>query len=237
MDALIVRSPVHIMPSVRDRTLRFVISRTDGEKPLLMQSTEQQTLFDDVTAVVTVCTGCGPPDQADAAQLTRYLEPNPWVRNDDAEIRNLALNTVMRSASVDARMRKLVDLVRRRMHGSVDFLGYADAVTALHNGSGDCTEFAVLLAALARAQDIPARVVVGLAYSDRFSGRKDVFSPHTWVQAWTGKRWKSYDAALDDFDSTHIAFAAGSGDPNEMTRETAQLSSLRIEKAGVVRNP
>jgi hypothetical protein len=235
MDALIVRSPVHIMPSVRDRTLRFVISRSDGEKPLLMQSTEQQTVFDGETAVVTVCRNCGPPDRPEAPELARYLKPNRWVRSDDAEIRALALNTVMRGASVDARMRKLTEFVRRRMRGSVDFLGYADAVTALHEGSGDCTEFAVLLAALARAQEIPARVVVGLAYSDRFSGRKDVFSPHTWVQAWTGGRWKSYDAALDDFDSTHIAFAAGSGDPGEMMREAAQLAALRIEKAGVVR--
>jgi hypothetical protein len=55
------------------------------------------------------------------------------------------------------------------------------------------------------------------------------------VQSWDGRRWTSYDAGLDGFDSTHIALAVGSGEPDEVNRTTAQLPLLRIEKAGVVR--
>jgi transglutaminase-like putative cysteine protease len=133
-------------------------------RPRLTMTPEQAVVFDDARAIVTVCPACGAAEHPTNAELQRYLAPNAWVRSDDAEIRSLALNTVMRGASTDYRMRKLTELVVRRMRGGNDFLGYADAVTALHTGSGDCTEFAVLLAALARAQGIPARIAVFIYY-------------------------------------------------------------------------
>ena len=235
MDRLVVRSPVRIPASYKQRMIRYVLARSDGAQPRLAATSEQAVAFEDAHAIVTICATCGAAEHPTSTGLQRYLAPNSWVRSDDPEIRGLALNTVVRGASVDYRMRKLADLVLRRMRGSNDFLGYADAVTALHTGSGDCTEFAVLLAAFARAQGIPARIALGLAYSDRFSGKKDVFSPHAWVQAWDGARWKSYDAALDGFDSTHIAIALGTGDPDEVDKLMMQLPLLRIEKAGVVR--
>jgi transglutaminase-like putative cysteine protease len=34
-----------------------------------------------------------------------------------------------------------------------------------------------------------------------------VLVPHAWVQAWTGRGWQSFDAAIGTFDSTHLAFA------------------------------
>jgi len=236
MGRLVVRSPVRIPGWFKHRTLRYVISRSDGVRPIVAQNAEQAAAFDATYAVVTVCNDCGSETPPSEQVLAHYLEANAWVRSDAPEIRTLALNTVMRGAGVDFRMRKLVRLVKQRMRGTNDFLGYADALTALRSGSGDCTEFAVLLAAFARAHGIPTRIVAGLAYSDRFSGKKDVFSPHLWVQSWDGTRWRSYDAALDGFESTHIALAVGDGEPDVFNRSVAQLPLLRIEKAGVVRD-
>jgi len=236
MGRMVVRSPVRIPGWFKHRTLRYVISRSDGALPIVAQNAEQAAAFDAARAVVTVCNDCGSEAPPSEQALTRYLEANAWVRSDAPEIRTLALNTVMRGAGVDFRMHKLVRLVKQRMRGTNDFLGYADALTALRSGSGDCSEFAVLLAAFARAHGIPTRIVAGLAYSDRFSGKKDVFSPHLWVQAWDGTRWRSYDAALDGFDATHIALAVGDGEPDVFNRSVAQLPLLRIEKAGVVRD-
>jgi len=236
MGRLVVRSPVRIPDWFRHRTLRFVLTRTDGAPVQVAQTDEQAVaLTAQQAAVLTICGNCGAAEQPTAADLARYLAPNAWIQSDNAEIRALARNTVSPTAPVDVRMRKLVRLVKQRMQGSNDFLGYGDAVGALHSGSGDCTEFSVLLAAFARAQGIPTRIAVGLAYSDRFSGKKDVFSPHVWVQSWDGRRWTSYDAGLGEFDSTHIVLAVGGGEPDEITRTTAQLPLLRIEKAGVVR--
>jgi hypothetical protein len=236
MARLVVRSPVRIPEWFKHRTLRFVLTRSDGAPVSVASTGEQAVAFGaHRAAVLTICAQCGAAQSPSEAELARYLAPNAWVQSDNAEIRALARNTVAPGAPLDARMRKLVRLVKQRMQGSNDFLGYGDAVGALHSGSGDCTEFSALLAAFARSQGIPTRIVVGLAYSDRFSGKKDVFSPHVWVQAWDGRRWTSYDAGLGEFDSTHIALAVGSGEPDEISRTTAQLPLLRIEKAGVVR--
>ena len=236
MGRLVVRSPVQIPEWFKHRTLRFVLTRTDGAPVAAAATGEQAVVFGaHQSAVLTICADCGGAEHPSSQELAHYLAPNAWIQSDNSEIRALARNTVSPSAPVDVRMRKLVHLVKQRMLGSNDFLGFGDALGALHSGSGDCTEFSVLLAAFARSQGIPTRIVVGLAYADRFSGKKDVFSPHVWVQSWDGRRWISYDAGLGEFDSTHIALAVGSGEPDEINRTTAQLPLLRMEKAGVVR--
>ena len=230
----VVASPYRISQGESQQKLRYLLSRADGKAPVLATTGDQTVVIANGKAIVTVCRNCGVLEAADAARLEDYLRPNAWVQSDNREIRRLARRAGSASESVDTRMRRLVTLVRSRMQGEINFVGYADAVQALHTGRGDCTEFAVLLAALARAQGIPTRVVAGMAYSDRFTGRKYVFSPHAWVQVWDNGRWVSYDAALGDFDSTHIALAVGSGNPDEVAEPLAQLWQLKMERAGVV---
>ncbi|MBK8860886.1 MAG: transglutaminase domain-containing protein [Sphingomonadales bacterium] len=79
---------------------------------------------------------------------------------------------------------------------------------------GDCTEDAVLLAALARTAGIPARVASGLVYDrERFHGARDAFLPHSWTLAWIDGRWRSFDISIGTFDATHIALSLGDGEP------------------------
>jgi transglutaminase-like putative cysteine protease len=69
---------------------------------------------------------------------------------------------------------------------------------------GDCNEHAVLLAALARAAGIPARVVAGAVYAN------DGFYYHAWTELWLG-RWVSADAAFGQLpaDATHVKLLEG----------------------------
>jgi transglutaminase-like putative cysteine protease len=68
------------------------------------------------------------------------------------------------------------------------------ASTVAAHREGDCTEHAVLLAALVRARKIPARVVLGLALLE---GPKAVLAMgHAWVEWHDGKQWLLADAAL-----------------------------------------
>ena len=65
---------------------------------------------------------------------------------------------------------------------------------------GDCSEHAVLTAALARLQGIPARVVVGVALvSDENS--HGAFG-HAWAEMLEDGKWKVADAALFDLKAT-----------------------------------
>jgi transglutaminase-like putative cysteine protease len=63
---------------------------------------------------------------------------------------------------------------------------------------GDCTEHAVLLAAMCRARKIPARVAIGLVYI--LHNEKNVPSPkfdfHMWTEAWIDGRWIPLDGTV-----------------------------------------
>ena len=49
--------------------------------------------------------------------------------------------------------------------------------------------------------------------------------PHSWVLAYVDGEWKSFDAALERFDSTHIALVVGDGDARSIEAAN-QLASL-----------
>ncbi len=232
MARLVVQSPYRIPHGALAGPIRYVISRSDGAVPQLPMTGEQSVALDGSRAVVTVCATCGTSEAISDADRLRYLRANAWVQRDIPEVRSFAKRHSS-SGPVERTMTQLVAAVRDHMNGDVDYLGYGTARDALRTRSGDCTEFSVLLAALARNRGIPARIAVGLVYSDRFTGKKDVFSPHTWVQAWTGTRWVSYDAGLGEFDATHIAIAVGDGDPRDMQMVSARV--WRIERLGLVR--
>jgi transglutaminase-like putative cysteine protease len=69
---------------------------------------------------------------------------------------------------------------------------FATAADVAENPQGDCTEHAVLLAGLARARGIPARVAIGLVYISAAKG----FGYHMWNEVWIDDRWIPLDATL-----------------------------------------
>jgi hypothetical protein len=122
-------------------------------------------------------------------------------------------------------MEALVRIVEQQLP-DIDFAGHFPAAEALARRRGDCTESAVLLAALGRATGIPTKVASGLVYSrDAYHGASNVFLPHSWVLAYVGGQWRSFDAALGAFDSSHIALTIGDGDARSIAAAN-QLAGL-----------
>lgn len=235
MSKLIVQSPYRIPEAAFTGSIRYVISRADGKPPHMPTTAEQAVVVDGSKLIVTVCTGCEVAEALSRTDLERYLRPNAWVQSDAPEIREFASRHGGGSTQIDI-MNRLVDAVRDHMDGGlVDYLGSASALDALRTRSGDCIEYAVLLGAVARAKHIPTRIVYGLVYADRFSGKKEVFSPHAWVQAWTGRRWQSFDAGIGQFDATHLALRIGDGEPFEADDGFMTPADVRIENLGRVR--
>lgn len=116
--------------------------------------------------------------------------------------------------------RQRAELLRRHVHQLMTrknlAIGFASASEAAASRSGDCTEHAVLLSALLRADGIPARVVSGLLYVERFAGERQVFGYHLWSQGWIEGRWVDLDAmTAAPFDATHIALTTSALDSQE----------------------
>ncbi len=80
---------------------------------------------------------------------------------------------------------------------------FASAAETARTRQGDCSEHAVLLCAMLRAEAIPARVATGLVYIDQFDGSGGQFGWHMWTQALIEGRWIDLDATLP------VAFHAG----------------------------
>lgn len=79
---------------------------------------------------------------------------------------------------------------------------FASAAEVAETLEGDCTEHAVLLAALCRARQIPARVVIGLVYVPALQG----FAYHMWNEVWIRDRWIPLDGTLGQqgIGATHL---------------------------------
>ncbi len=94
----------------------------------------------------------------------------------------------------DSSIKELRQLVHEHISDKTYARGYDIASRVAQTGSGDCTEHAVLLTALARAHGIPARVVFGML----LVGADDAVRAygHAWTEVHTEGRWQVLDATL-----------------------------------------
>lgn len=144
-----------------------------------------------------------------SADLAVYLEPNIWINSDDPQVMAMA-----EQAAGDAKKPyEIADRLRRYVTDVISDknlnIGFASAAEVCRNKEGDCSEHAVLLAALGRARGIPARVAMGLVYVPRFGMHSHVFGFHMWTQFYIDGQWIDFDAAQRETDCnpTHIAIS------------------------------
>ncbi len=72
--------------------------------------------------------------------------------------------------------------------------GYDAASVTARRREGDCTEHAVLLAALARAHGLPSRVIHGIVIASS-KGHVGAYG-HAWTEVFADGRWQLLDATL-----------------------------------------
>ena len=82
-------------------------------------------------------------------------------------------------------------------------VAFASAREVLESMSGDCSEHAVLMAAMTRAVAIPTKMVSGVVHTH------GEFAYHMWVEVWTGETWHALDPTVGagSVDATHIKLA------------------------------
>jgi hypothetical protein len=202
------KAPYRIPSKDMRAKIRYGFSN-HGTSPPIPVGGGQRTWTDGQTTFVQVCAECALDSQVlDDEERQRSLQSTRWLQSDDPGLARRARRVTAGSVDDATKMKRLTAFVRSHMSvDRIDMLGYGTAIEALRTRRGDCTEYAVLLAALGRAVGIPTRVAIGSVYARQFEGHRHVFVPHAWVQAWTGTGWQSFDAAMGSFDSTHLAFA------------------------------
>lgn len=226
--AAMVGSPRVLPAAMRVTFLRYRIHMTEGSEPPAI-NTDEQHVSPLGNGDWLIDVGNAQPGGEAAPDADDTL-PNAWVQSDAPVIRGLAAKAVGDTGDDLQKMRRLRSFVSDYITQHGLDVGYASALEVVQTRQGDCTEYAVLLAALARAEGIPTRVVTGMVYADRYAGGSRVFVPHAWVQSWINGRWQSFDAALRQFDSTHIALDMGDGDPWHFFNVTNLFAQIHIQE-------
>jgi len=230
-----LRSPVRISAAAAQSHIRYSISFRDGIAFALPQTGEQRVTQRGSQTTLDVCAACGAGLGTDPATLADALRPTAWMQSDNPRLRAIAAPVAAMTISDMQKMRLLLQRAKPYI-ARADYAGHYSALDTIARRAGDCTEAATLLAALGRAAGIPTRVASGVAYSRQaYFGVSNAFLAHSWTLAYVDGRWRSFDLALETFDSTHIALTIGNGDARSIAAASQLASLLRFDSLVEVR--
>ena len=218
------------------RILYSIVSKSKNGDPSIVSTDEQRVNKDSDRGVTSISVDIVPLPEIEnisytgnSPEILAALEANEWIQSDDVKIVKLSKQAIGKAKKFSKVVKNIESFVHTYMRHKNLSVGYATAVEVAESKEGDCTEHAVLTAALCRAQGIPARIVIGLAYADSFYNMDDLFVPHAWVQVFCNTKWYSIDAALGSFDTGHIAFSTGNGSPQDFFSQITTLGNIIIK--------
>lgn len=135
-------------------------------------------------------------------EIQECLRPSPMLQSDDDAVRQAALAAAGEEKDAWKAAQKLESWVYDHIEKKGMATVFASAAEVLSERTGDCSEHAVLLAALCRALGIPSRVAMGLEYV------LGIFGGHAWVEVWIDG-WYALDAtnACGMVDAAHLTLA------------------------------
>lgn len=185
--------------------LKKMIVKLDGPYKKLSLHGGRQSLSENILTVERerLPKRIHPYDISNDSALEGALESSILIQSDHPFIKEKATEIISSGDATEMKARKLVDWV----YNNIDkrpVLSIPNALETLRNRQGDCNEHAMLLAALARAAGIPAKIETGLVYQRRR------FYYHAWNVLYLGS-WVTADSVFGQFpaDVTHIRLAEG----------------------------
>lgn len=252
IDRMFIKSPqpiedVHSASSITyilnpSTTAGLTIPSTDNQKAKRLP--DGKVLL--VVEPVKVPAGGTFPYKGNDPALLQATKPTRFLQSDRKEILDLARKAVGNAKNSAEAALRIESFVAEYIENRSLSIGYASAAEVAESRQGDCSEFAVLTAAMCRAVGIPAQVAVGVAYVEDFSGIQG-FGGHAWAQAYVGAdkqgqggKWIGLDASFKGsdrggYDAGHIALATGNGDPADFFNMATALGQFKIEKLEIQR--
>ncbi len=175
------------------------------------------------------------PYKGSEPEALKALKATQYVQSDAEQVVSLARRAVAGAKDTAEAVKQIESFVGEYITEKDLSIGYASAVEVAASKQGDCSEHAVLAAALCRAVGIPARVATGVAYSEGFLGQEHIFGAHAWTEAYVGGKWVGLDATRSPqgFGPGHIMLATGNGDPGDFFGIVSTLGQFKIEKVEV----
>jgi len=248
VDKMFMASPEPLSNVGSARSITYYLSPVTDEVDLKIPSNDNQKVeqLSGGTIILTVepvaaPTGVRFPYKGTDPATLEALEPTRYVESDQQVIIDLARRAVGDTSDAAEAARRIEAFVADYVTDKSLSVGYASAAEVAVSRQGDCSEHAVLTAALCRAVGIPAQVVTGLAYVPQWRTFQNGFGGHAWVQVFLGDKWVGLDAAfkgagLGGYDAGHIALAVGNGNPENFLNLVNTMGQFKIEKVTINRD-
>jgi len=244
IDKMFLASPEPLNKPASAKSITYYLSPVKGASDFTIPTNDNQKAqrLDNGRIVLKVAPVVAPsgaefPYKGTDAAILKSMEPTRFLQSDNKQVIELARRAVGGTKDAAEAAKKIEAFVAGYIENRSLSVGYASAAEVVASRQGDCSEFAVLTAAMCRAVGIPAQVVAGVAYVDDFLGQRG-FGGHAWTQAYIGGKWVGLDASFrgggrGGYDAGHIALAAGNGEPADLFNMAPTLGQFRIDKLTV----
>lgn len=222
--AISLAKPIPNAHRTKKATYRVTLTGDNPSDVFYSGTGQSLESLDDRTAFLTV-EATDPrslsPEGSQEKAVPEDLQTNQLIQSDDPRVIALAESVEVEGDDP----LELAIALERMVHDSISqrnfTQAFASAAAVAENLEGDCTEHAVLLAAVARARGIPARVAVGLVYVPSLQG----FGYHMWTEVFVNGHWVPLDATLGQggIGAAHLKLAH-----TNLTGQSAYLSLLPV---------
>jgi hypothetical protein len=240
LDKLSIASPVKLINLHTTESAAYTLKPTT-DKGLELPASSMQAVktTEGESGIVVTVTKTQPPSNI----------PFPYKGNDPK-----ALEALKETDYIQCTNKTIIELAKRAVGDTTDAaiaasqieafvdgyitqkdlsVGYASAAEVAQTRQGDCSEHAILAAAMCRAAGIPARIACGIVYADSFLSKQSIFGGHMWVEVYLDGAWYGLDATRSQqqgFGPGHITLAHGNGDPTDFFGLVNTLGCFKIEK-------
>ena len=219
-----------IAGSKRTTTATLRLRTKNGEIPTLpLAGAQRVEVGDDAGSVILhIDINENQPASAEEMDDPGYLQASAVIDSDDEQIRQLADRAAVGAGDDPYKQAEAMrSFVHRYISSKNLDTAFATASEVARLKSGDCSEHAVLLCAMLRTQEIPARVAVGLIYAESFLKQRGVFGWHMWTQALIDGRWVDFDATLRNrYHAAHVLTSTTDLADGAFSRQMAEALQL-----------
>ncbi len=190
-----IRVDARLPQGLQTQRATYRVTLREGNPAEVFPSTERQqvTPVDVRTADISITSSSGSASNTESSPPTdEDLQPNSLIQSNHPSVLALANRFPTAGQPPLATALDLEKFVHASVRSKNFSQAFATAAEVAQNMEGDCTEHAVLLAALARAKGIPARVAIGLVYMPS----EQAFGYHMWNDLYIDGEWLPFDATL-----------------------------------------
>ena len=234
---MLVQSPVEIKDVRSRESIEYVlVAKNDSKIKVPTSDNQAVKVGDDGKVTVTVKpvaikAGEKFPYKGKDEKLLEMLKPTRHLQSDDKLVKELAKKAVAGARDSAQAARNIEVFVGQYIDAKNLSVGYASAAEVALSKQGDCSEHAVLTAAMCRAAGIPSRIATGVIYADVIMGKPNAFGGHAWTEAYINGKWVGLDAtrAPNGYGVGHITLATGSGEPEDFLGMVNTLGNFKIE--------